>query len=378
MSKEELNVCLKSFYTSARKQDGSYYKATSLKSIRSAIDRHLRAPPHSKPFSVIADAAFTEANKVLGAFVKDLKLSGKIEDTVHKKAMTREHVQKLYYSGQLGPADSQNPSQLQRTAWFYVALYFGRRGRENQRFLKREMLVLEKTAQGVEYYELHRQMSRTLPSATSTEDEEESEAKIFAVPGSERCPVNTIKNYLAHLNPVSDVLFQRPKDSHSSKFNPKDAVWYSSTPIGKTLLSCFMKEMSKRAGIVPHLTNHCLRATSVSVLSHGNLRSLAPAVESQYSGSSTFGDEQQKSALLSSFITTGEAPKYGFTPGTDQRVIGTMVEIKQEQQPGGEIVFEVRKFPVLMKDNQSVTVANVPAASNLAQRAQTSILPKQE
>lgn len=84
-------------------------------------------------------------------------------------------------------------------------------------------------------------------------------------------------------------------------------------------------------------------------------------------------------ALLSSFITTGEAPKYGFTaPGTDQRVIGTMVEIKQEQQPGGEIVFEVRKFPVLMKDNQSVTVANVPAASNLAQRAQTSILPKQE
>ena len=30
MSKQELNDCLKSFYTSLRKQDGSYYKTTAL------------------------------------------------------------------------------------------------------------------------------------------------------------------------------------------------------------------------------------------------------------------------------------------------------------------------------------------------------------
>ena len=33
MDMEELNACLKSFYTSARKQDSSFYKKTSLKSI---------------------------------------------------------------------------------------------------------------------------------------------------------------------------------------------------------------------------------------------------------------------------------------------------------------------------------------------------------
>ena len=33
MSKEELNVCLKCFYTSARKKDGTYYKSLSTKSI---------------------------------------------------------------------------------------------------------------------------------------------------------------------------------------------------------------------------------------------------------------------------------------------------------------------------------------------------------
>ena len=84
MSKEELNVCLKCFYTSARKKDGTYsYKSSSTKSIRAAIDRFLRSPPHNKPFSIISDPAFTEANKCLDAFVKDLRKTGKIADVVH-------------------------------------------------------------------------------------------------------------------------------------------------------------------------------------------------------------------------------------------------------------------------------------------------------
>ena len=78
MNKEELNACLKSFYTSARKQDGKFYKSSSLKAIRAAIDRHLRMPPHSKQFSIVVDPAFTEANKILDAFLKELRKSGKL------------------------------------------------------------------------------------------------------------------------------------------------------------------------------------------------------------------------------------------------------------------------------------------------------------
>ena len=81
MNNKELNACLKSFYTSARKQDAEFYKATSLKVIRAAIDRYLRMPPHSKQFSIVADPAFTEANKILDAFVKELRKSGKINIT---------------------------------------------------------------------------------------------------------------------------------------------------------------------------------------------------------------------------------------------------------------------------------------------------------
>ena len=128
MSKEELNVCLKCFYTSARKKDGTYCKSSSTKSIRAAIDRFLRSPPHNKPFSIISDPPFTEANKVLDTFVKNLRKTGKIAGVVHKRALSKEQLKKLFESSELGPADAWNPAQLQRTAWFYLGLCFWKTG----------------------------------------------------------------------------------------------------------------------------------------------------------------------------------------------------------------------------------------------------------
>ena len=85
MTKEKLNFCLKNFYTSARKKDGSFYKSTSMKSIRADIDRFLRFPAYNKTFSIIADAAFIKGNNVLDACVKDLRKTGKIAGIVHIK-----------------------------------------------------------------------------------------------------------------------------------------------------------------------------------------------------------------------------------------------------------------------------------------------------
>ena len=96
MNKQELNACIKSFYTSARKQDGQFYKSSSLKAICAAIDRYLRISPDSKQFSIVADPAFTEANKVLDALVKELRKSGKISGVVHKKAILNQQVEKLF------------------------------------------------------------------------------------------------------------------------------------------------------------------------------------------------------------------------------------------------------------------------------------------
>ncbi|PFX19719.1 hypothetical protein AWC38_SpisGene15848 [Stylophora pistillata] len=136
-----------------------------------------------------------------------------------RKAISKQQVEKLFQSGELGPADTKDPAQLQRTAWFYLCIYFGRRGRENQRDMKPAMLALRATAQGEEYYELNREFPGSLPTKTHqgglSDTEDQSDGKIFAVPESAKCPVKTIKNYLSHLNPMLDCLFQRPREARS-------------------------------------------------------------------------------------------------------------------------------------------------------------------
>lgn len=42
------------------------------------------------------------------------------------------------WTTELGPAESQNPAQLQCTTWFYLRLFYGGRGPENQCEMKKE------------------------------------------------------------------------------------------------------------------------------------------------------------------------------------------------------------------------------------------------
>ena len=52
MEVDELNKCLPKLYVSVRKTDGSYFKKTSLLSIRATLDRHLKAPKSFKNMSL--------------------------------------------------------------------------------------------------------------------------------------------------------------------------------------------------------------------------------------------------------------------------------------------------------------------------------------
>ena len=125
----------------------NFYKGTSMKSIRDAIDRFLRSPPQNKPFCIIADPAVTQANEVLDAGVRERKKDGKIAGVVHNKTILKEQMKKLFDSGELGPADSLSPAPLQSTAWLYLGLFFVRRKRrENQRQLKPTTLSLRKSS----------------------------------------------------------------------------------------------------------------------------------------------------------------------------------------------------------------------------------------
>ena len=173
----------------ARQKDGNYHKASSLKSIRAGLDRFLQSPELKKPYSIISDPEFLQVNKALDAFVKTLSKDGDIAGVVHKDTLTREVVEKLFETGQLGLAVSKYPTQLQNTVWFFISLYFGKRGRENQRNMTKQMIVLRTTPNGRQYYEINRGVVGALPSTQNhqggiRDEEDESNGKMFECPGT--------------------------------------------------------------------------------------------------------------------------------------------------------------------------------------------------
>ena len=201
---------------------------------------------------------FSEANKTLIAYLKQLVNEGKIVGTVHKSPLTSEIMQKLYHVGELADADMRDNRALLQTACFTVSTYFGKRGRENQNSLKKSMLRLVPAASEEEFFELNRnEPGLVLASKNHTGgldgSENPSDGKIFPQAGSRRCPFEVLKAYLSHLNPNSDTLFQKPKDLGSAKFNPaKENIWYESErKLGHNTLENVLRKMTERAEVEP-------------------------------------------------------------------------------------------------------------------------------
>ena len=268
-----MNKCLSKFYVSVRRKDGTFYKRNSLLSVRAALDRHLKSLPYNKKFSICDNYLFSEANKTLNSYLKQLVNEGKIVGTVHKNPLTSEIIQKLYDVGELADADTLDPRALLQTAWFIVSINFGKRSRENQSSLKKSMLRLVPAANGEEFFELNRnEPGAVLASKNHTGgldgSEDPSDGKIFPQASSRRCPVEVLKAYLSHLNPNSDALFQKPKELGSAKFNPaKENIWYEGErKLGHNTLENLLRKMTERAGVEPYLTNHSLRAATVTSL----------------------------------------------------------------------------------------------------------------
>ena len=233
--------------------------------------------------------------------------------------------------GELANADTRNPRVLLQTAWFFISIYFGKRGRENQHSLKKSMLGLNKTAGGEEFFELNKSEPGAVMSSKNHTggldgSEDHSDGKIFPLANSRRCPVEVLKVYLSHLNPKSEALFQRPKDLSSTKFNPEtEKIWYEERKLGHNTLENMLRKMTERAEIIPYLTNHSLRATTVTVLSAKNIETRnikeitghkSDACIESYCERPTLDQFKQMSTALTSFINEEETSKTSISCAT--------------------------------------------------------------
>ena len=222
MEPAELSAMLKHFYVEAKKVEGKPYSRNT-KAIRSGLDRFLSGSPQRKPFSIIRDSEFKPVNEALDASLKDLAQQGLISSTKHKRPISKEDLEALYAANQLG---LDAPESLVNTAWFYTVLYFGKRGRENQRAMKPGDLQLKTTTSGHKYFILNERATKNHPGGTNDNEQDETQSVMMACPGNPRYPVTCLEKYLAKREPRCDALWQKPKNHNASSFSSTDDIWF--------------------------------------------------------------------------------------------------------------------------------------------------------
>ena len=263
MSVEELDSALRSFYGEARKKNGEDYNKSSLLSLRNWIERKLNSPPYNRGIRITDNVCFAKSNQLLDAKIKALKREGK-QNVQHKQPIELDDLRKLKNSDAI---NLTCPLGLLRNVWFHTTLYWCRRGVEGQRSLTKRSFVFEEDGNGQRFATMtHDEVTKNHPGGISDSESFEKLARMYETDHSND-GYQALKLYLAKLNPLCESLFQYPK----RQWKPADRVWFENRPLGVNKLSSMMKVISGEAELSRVYTNHCIRATAITLWSHAGL-----------------------------------------------------------------------------------------------------------
>ena len=259
MSKNELNELLTNFWPNARKKNGDNYKKTALMGLRFGLQRHFLL---KRDFDIINDGEFSKSNQVYEAAVVELKRQG-FGRVDHHRPISKEDLEKIQSC--YNPS-SPDPKSLQQVVWFNLMFNLIRRGRENLRLLTKQTFAVQADATGKKY--VYQALDELNHRGKDQPDDSPGEGRMYERPNSPYCPVKSFELYLSKLNPSLSCLWQRPKVRES--FSESDEVWYCNAPLGKNTLATLMSSISKEIQLSYQYTNHCIRATGVSLLDECN------------------------------------------------------------------------------------------------------------
>ncbi|XP_071116776.1 uncharacterized protein, partial [Haliotis cracherodii] len=254
----QLNERLRFFYAEVRNAEGDLYSKSSFVGLRAAIHRHIRGPPFERSINIIQDREFHTANNVFLSMIKKLKRDG-LDQTTHHAAIPENDLKKIRES-----LDTETPSGLLRKVWFDLTLGFARRGKENQRELTASSFRVSTDEQGFEFIEMtHSEVTKN--HRGDLKDSNGPNKRIYAT-SDQFCPVLSLKKYMSLLNPNNGAFYQAPK----RRVHVDDTEWYTTRPVGVNVIGNMMKEISTNAGLKVY-TNHCLRATAITLLSNAGI-----------------------------------------------------------------------------------------------------------
>ena len=107
-----------------------------------------------------------------------------------------------------------NPARLLRRMWFYVSLYWCRRGREGQQDLCRDSFKFTKDANGREYAVMtHEESTKNHPGGETSKPSAERDTRLYST-GADDDAFASLKLYVSKLNPSCPAFFQRFQIHH--------------------------------------------------------------------------------------------------------------------------------------------------------------------
>lgn len=252
LDKTGLAEVLRTFYASARTQDGKVYSKSAMVNLRAGINRYLVSPPLNRDINLVSNDAFFEANKVFSGVFRELCP----QDAEHHQSLFLNDVVQMYESGILS---TNNPLSLQRKVFFEINLHFPCiHGREALRELQSDSFLIKTDRTGRRYLALVEDCSKQHQGGASKENLN----IMYEWRGHRLCPLASFELYLSKLNPAIKALFQTPD---IRRFNTRG--WYMAKPVGKNALAEYMKHISIDAKLSLPYTNYAMKYTSVAVYS---------------------------------------------------------------------------------------------------------------
>ena len=85
--------------------------------------------------------------------------------------------------------------------------------------------------------------------------------RAYALPGSERCIVKLLDTYLPRLPPSSPHFYMRALEKFPSDPNK---CCMTNQRVGINMLKNILSDLSEKAGLEVHYTNHSLRAMAIT------------------------------------------------------------------------------------------------------------------
>lgn len=264
MTESELDESFCQFYSEVKTKKGEEYSRSSLLAMRQAIERYLNNPPFNKCVQ-LSSAKFVLSNKMLNAKIKDLKRQGK-QNVQHKSPILPGDLLKLKSSPAI---QLSSPLSLLRNVWFCVVLYWCRRGREGQRELKPESFKFEVDEDGRCFATMsHDEITKNHQGGITEHPSYEKHARLYETE-SPNDGYKALKLYLSKLNPKCKAFFQFPRRDWSDE--KIDSCWYENRPLGVNTLGNMMKAISIEAKLSKVYTNHCVRATAITLWSDSGI-----------------------------------------------------------------------------------------------------------